>query len=363
MLFLLLSLLVAPVGATPFEQMVREVYGAAPQLRTKLMPTRSAASDLVELRLDIEGVPRVLSPRIAVFLPAGNGPVDVFLTLNKCGNRSVRADERITPSVQTWRHKPHCQGVSDGDHLNNYGTDILLPAGLGLATFAEGDVAPDSVRRVQGDIRQFLRPKTGNLMLWAWALGRVARELPAVLPRVRAVYVTGHSRRGKAALLAAALEPSIAGVFPNQSGTAGTSSMKGHFPQEPLSWMTNGAFFYPWIGEPEGLSHFFAPGFNRLSRHPKRLPYDSHVLIQAIAPRVIVDFQGKLDFWAGPGSARKMLKKAAGAWGRPLVVMPANKLPALLQSPAQIVLPGKHGQGRSFWKVAVRALRALRLAR
>lgn len=355
----LFLMLVAPVGATSFGRLVDEVYGPPPEAKTRLIAVHSPAADLVELRLDIEGVPRLLSPRVTVFLPAGTGLVDVFLTLNKCGNRSVRADARVTTSAQPWRHSVHCLGVGDGGHQNNYGTDLLLPAGIGLATFAEGDVAPDTRKRVPGDLRRYLGEGKGNLVLWAWALGRVARELPKVLPRVRHVYVTGHSRRGKAALLAAALEPSIAGAFPNQSGTGGTSSLKGRLPQEPISWMARGAFFYPWMGEPEGLRHFFAPGFGRLARRPRALPYDSDLLISAIAPRVLVDFQGARDFWAGPKSARRMLRKAAPAWGHALTVTTASRIPARLASPVQVVLPGKHGQGKPFWRAAIQVLFSL----
>jgi len=128
--------------------------------------------------------------------------------------------------------------------------------------------------------------------------------------------VTGHSRRGKASLLAGAMDDRIAMVIPHQSGTGGTARIKaGTFSiREKASFMTHGSIIYSKIGEPNQLTHFFSKEFKHWSTRLSDLPVSTPDIIALIAPRFLLDSQGQKDFWAGPKSARKMLKRAAPAW-------------------------------------------------
>ena len=63
---------------------------------------------------------------------------------------------------------------------------------------------------------------TGTLMAWAWAFSRVMDYLETV-PEIDAARVAtvGHSRNGKTALLAAAMDERFAMAIPSQSGQGG----------------------------------------------------------------------------------------------------------------------------------------------
>jgi len=155
----------------------------------------------------------------------------------------------------------------------------------------------------------------GVLMAWAWGYMRAMDYVESAKDlNPKRVVAVGHSRRGKAALLAAAFDERIPAVVPHQSGTGGTALMRGSEKRETPDMMTKGWIGYPFIGEPRGLKHFFSEAFAKISADVDTLPFDSHFLISLVAPRILVDFQGEDDLWAGPASATAALQAAAPAW-------------------------------------------------
>ena len=129
----------------------------------------------------------------------------------------------------------------------------------------------------------------GALAAWSWGLSRVLDYLetdPAV-DATRAA-IQGHSRWGKAALLAGALDIRWAIVFASCSGAMGASI-------EKRDWGES-------IDDVAGTSeyHWMAGNFLRYAGHWTAMPVDAHELIALVAPRPVFISAGATDQWADP---------------------------------------------------------------
>lgn len=132
--------------------------------------------------------------------------------------------------------------------------------------------------------------RCGTLMAWAWGMHRVV-DLLCTLPEIESncIVVTGHSRFGKAALLAGAFDERIALTVPSHSGCAGSAPFR---------------FVY---GKSEALHHivgfaphWFRPEFQEFVGHVERLPLDQHLLLSCVAPRALLCLEGTMDEWTNP---------------------------------------------------------------
>jgi hypothetical protein len=129
----------------------------------------------------------------------------------------------------------------------------------------------------------------GALMAWAWGVHRVIDVLESV-PEVdsKKIIVTGHSRYGKAALVAGAFDERIALTVPSHSGCGGAAPYR---------------FIY---GKSEqlhnvvGFTHWFHPDFKQFVGKVNRLPVDQHELIALVAPRAVLLTEGTQDAWTNP---------------------------------------------------------------
>ena len=105
------------------------------------------------------------------------------------------------------------------------------------------------------------------------------------------VAVWGHSRRGKSALLAGALDERFAAVAPHQSGMAGSAlyRVRGRGAQQleqliERYWLTPRAFTF-------------------IDRE-QEMPFDQHWLLALIAPRPLYIYVGTQDAWGNPSGER-----------------------------------------------------------
>ncbi|MGP9818871.1 glucuronyl esterase domain-containing protein [Salinarimonas sp. NSM] len=140
----------------------------------------------------------------------------------------------------------------------------------------------------------------GAIALWAWAYSRLvdaALARPEIDPA--RIVVAGHSRLGKAALLAAAFDTRVSGVFANNSGCLGvrpSAIRRGETP-EALA-----ARFPHWV----------TPAFAADPRPPEGL--DQQDLLASIAPRRVYAASAADDAWADPAGERAGLVAATTAW-------------------------------------------------
>ena len=157
-------------------------------------------------------------------------------------------------------------------------SEELCDLGLAVASFHCGDVSPDNgdfTSKAGGlfQVDRSLPTAPGKLALWAWGAS-VVREYLAACPEIdqKAVAVAGHSRLGKTALLAGALDKRFQFVFANESGCSGAALYRGK--QGETAADIQRVFPY-----------WFSPSFASCTGDPEQLPFDQHFLLSLIAPR------------------------------------------------------------------------------
>ena len=173
---------------------------------------------------------------------------------------------------------------------------IFTDRGYAVAEFDFRDAAlDDKVKARTVGVYQLFDDKIdcGALMAWAWGFHRVIdiiETMPAIDPKK--VVVTGHSRYGKAALVAGAFDERVALTVPNHSGCAGTAPFRFIYGKSEQ------------IQNIVGFTHWFGPNFNQFVGKVDRLPIDQHLLKALVAPRALLDVEGTQDAWSNPEGAQ-----------------------------------------------------------
>lgn len=256
------------------------------------------------IRTDLPGGGHALT--LALFVPAGHEPVPVFLGLNARGNHATVTDEAVTVTEAGRRFGAVARGTTRYDWCVEY----LLERGYGFATVHCEAIEPDDPD-ASGGVRDAVDPadlpgprgtEWGTIAAWAWGLSRCVDALrSADVVRPDEIAVLGHSRCGKAALLAGATDERIGLVVPHQSGTGGTTLSREN-DQETVAAIT-GSF-----------PHWFADRFADFADREARLPVDQHCLVAMAAPRPLLDTAGARDEWTNPDRALASLRAAAPVW-------------------------------------------------
>ena len=196
----------------------------------------------------------------------------------------------------------------------------IADAGFGVLSFCYRDVTSDDGNF--GDGLCGLLPMgdrsaphaPGKLAVWAWAASRVldlAPELPCLDPARAAVL--GHSRLGKAALLAGMLDERFAFVISNDSGCGGAALARGSL------GAVGAVGAYGKTGESirritETFPYWFAPAYRRWAESNAPDGFDQHFLLGAIAPRHVYVASADMDDWADPDSEFLCCLAADAAW-------------------------------------------------
>jgi hypothetical protein len=277
-------------------------------------------------------------------------PAPVFLGPNFCGNHALLAD----PSVRIptgWMY-PGYPGVTNnqataagrGQQSHVWAIEQSIDRGYAVATFYNGDVEPDRPDAKDGVRAHYPNHDWGAIAAWAWGMHRAVDYLVADKDiNKKRIAVVGHSRNGKAALVAAAFDDRIALAIPLQAGCGGTAPSRGK------------------IGESvkqinDRFPHWFNAEFKKFNEQPARLPFDQHCLIALCAPRPVLLPNAVEDTWANPQGQFEMLQAAdpvyrfLGAGGLEAKEMPEpGKL--IDSTLGYFIRPGKHSMTREDWEV------------
>lgn len=299
-------------------------------------------------------------PRIRLLLITPNRagrPSRAFLGLNFCGNHSVVADPGV-PICDGWAvsHRPGVVNhrftqASRGTQVDVWCARTLIERGYALATQYHGDLDADTLNPDDGVQPHYYAPgqtkpgphEWGTIAVWAWGLSRCLDYLTS-LPEIDAkrVAVVGHSRNGKAALLAAALDDRFALAIPSQAGCGGTAPSRGNIGESVLNIN-------------KGFPHWFNDTFKAFDGMPARLPFDQHCLAALVAPRPLLFSNAIEDQWANPWGQFEVAQhtdpvyRFLGSPGLDLTTMPT--LGSLPDSKlGYFIRPGNHSMAPEDWR-------------
>ena len=115
------------------------------------------------------------------------------------------------------------------------------------------------------------------------------------------IAVVGHSRLGKAALLAGAFDERFALTIGHQAGCGGSAPSRGKIGEQVRQ--INDRF-----------PHWFDGEFKKFNEQVDKLPFDQNSLMAMAAPRPLLLTNGTLDTWANPAGQFDMLKGADGVY-------------------------------------------------
>lgn len=172
--------------------------------------------------------------------------------------------------------------------------EAAIKAGFAFVAFEQTMLDPDTEGYDEVGPAQVAYPEYdwGSVAVWAWCASRVL-DYAVTLPEIdgERTVITGHSRTGKAALLAGALDERFALVVPNGSGAGGAALFR-HAPKgvETLALITEPARFKSW----------FKADFGQYGDDVNRLPLDQHFMRALVAPRAVLSTDARGDRWANP---------------------------------------------------------------
>ena len=272
-------------------------------------------------------------PRDAVRTPC-------YVGLNFLGNHSLlHSGEVAVPEGFGAYGVPDARDRHRG--AQNWCVEAITRRGWGLCTAFYGELEPD---RADGPAlsrawrEAGIVADAGAITAWAWLLSRLVDllERDRRIDAKRLVAV-GHSRLGKAALLATARDPRLAMTVANGSGCGGAGPLRDSSPGgETLAQILR-------------FTHWFHP---RLGPDPTAVPVDMHHLLACVAPRPLLLTNAEDDDWADQRGQLRVLQAAAPAWR--LLGSPADvplAMPELGAGPAGRVL-------RYAWRIGPHCLDA-----
>jgi pimeloyl-ACP methyl ester carboxylesterase len=172
-----------------------------------------------------------------------------------------------------------------------------------------------------------------TLAVWAWGGMRVVDYLLTLdVVDKEKIIITGHSRGGKAALLAGALDERIALVVPNGSGCGGAASYRFQGKDSERLANITSAFRY-----------WFQPRLRYFSNKETKLPFDQHFLMALVAPRALISTNGLDDLWTNP-------------YGTQQTHLGAKPVFKFLGVPDKLGIhfrPGGHAQNDEDWRALI----------
>ena len=293
-------------------------------------------------------------------------PVPVISFLNYQGNHELVSDADI-PLPDVW-----LRAQSDGSVENNRpverrrgawqnpNNNAVLPLGEILARgyavmsacYGEisrdpwpGEDAYDRVFTLWGERDPKRTDDITALGAWGWALCRgldLAERIPEIDAK-RSV-VTGYSRLGKAALIAAARDERFAVCVPNQTGGGGAPLAKRDYGENIST-------------ENRNFPHWYCRAYAKYAADPaKLLTFDQHLFLACVVPRALL-VEGFDEPWFDTEGEYLAVQAASPVWalltggGMPKVAWPDDfDTSAIGARLGYVRRSGSHGLAAVDWK-------------
>ena len=244
-----------------------------------------------QVKLTFEKNDKKIYLDLLMYTPKNKKKVPAFLAYNFGGNHKISFDTKIYLSNQDDNTK-----IKRGDNISRWPISKIIESGYGLITLNYNDVDPDKNDFSDGIHSLFYKdrkekPKKnewGSISAWAWGMSKVLDYLYTESQiDEKKIILLGHSRLGKTALWAGAIDQRFSIVISNNSGCGGAALSMRRFGEKISDINTN----YP---------HWFAKNFHNYNNNESTLPVDQHMLIALIAPRPVYIASASLDSWADP---------------------------------------------------------------
>jgi len=204
-----------------------------------------------------------VSLAVELFVPDGPGPFPLILNGDKCWCT-------VSPEV----------------------ISTVLDHGYALGLFNRTEIVPDNnlYHRNAGLYAMYPEKNFGALAAWAWGYHRCIDffEKHEQIDAAK-IAITGHSRGGKAVLLAGATDKRIALTNPNNSGCGGAGCFR--WQAEGTEQLSDILKTFPF---------WFASKLPDFIGREHDLPLDQHFLKALIAPRALLTTEALGDTWANP---------------------------------------------------------------
>jgi hypothetical protein len=267
------------------EDFDREVYGRAPKLTPKV--TWEVTSTLREMngdrpvitknllgRVDNSSYPAIhVDIQLTLSTPANAlGPVPVIMELSFSPEFMAAIAKRIPEMTAaankgpTWQQQVLAKGWGYAVYMP---TSVQADNGDGLTEGIIGLVNKGQPRKLED---------WGSLRAWAWGASRAMDYFETdKTVDARQIGLEGHSRFGKATLVAMAYDPRFAVAYVSSSGAGGAALYRRNFGEQIGNLAASREY------------HWMAGNFLKYAGPltPNDLPVDSHELIALSAPRPV----------------------------------------------------------------------------
>lgn len=296
----------APLLKQAFE---REIYGPVPTELKAVEAGRRVVDEnfagglgtLEEIEVRVGNGSDAVSFSIALAMPktaSATSKAPLLVNENFCGNAGTMDSTALSGGgCMNKGTSASIIRLIFGKYIITGPNADILKRGYAYATLYAGPFAADDKEAASAQLEKLGRmlpegrKPTGVIAVWAAAFGWALDVLEAD-SRIDAnrTAVWGHSRQGKAALLAAAFDTRIEAVIPLQAGKGGATLTRS-YAGESVKQITKE---YP---------HWFAPSYAAYSGREKDIPVDQHQLIALVAPRPVMLGNGWKDVWSDPNGA------------------------------------------------------------
>ena len=341
------------------ERLQQQIYGSIPRLaplravERRTVPSERLRADAIVEHWQVELVDAYAPMRFGLFLILPRAAAPRAIILAQLFRRPPLLVDRIEHALVADGRGQRRSRLGDamleiilGRHIHAPPFEQVVQGGFGLALFCPGDIVPDHKLRAPA-ILEWLSAssnadeRAGALAGWA-ALTSAVRRLLNKDERIGGAPIVawGHSRHGKAALLAAAFDKGFAGVIAHQSGRFGAS-------------LTHGASGEGATQIARAYPHWFCARLHNETLRRRRYDIDQHHLLALIAPRPILLGNGRRDFWADPEGAFFAAHAASEAftpYGQPGLLQLEPSRPNLAGGIAVFTRAGGHGVNGADWR-------------